>query len=44
LGAGSGLAISKQLRRHTESLEKDRKLKRAMHKADKMLTELRKKR
>jgi putative transposase len=44
LGAGSGSAISKQLRRHTESLEKDRKLKRAMHKADKMLTELRKKR
>jgi hypothetical protein len=41
LGAGSGSAISKQLRRRAESLEKDRKLKRAMRKADKMLSELR---
>jgi len=42
LDAGSGSAISKQLSRHAEVLEKDRKLNRGMRKADKVLSELRK--
>ena len=40
LEAGSGSAISKQLRRHAEALEKDRKLNRGMRKADKALSDV----